>query len=126
MKKFALPLLAIGALCAILLLTGCSTKKFGSTDFNSFTAFTTSKSVSVGTTTTLVLPVNVGRSYAYLQNDSDTVIYLNLTSSSTDATKFNVRLNANGGVYEIDDNNLYLGQIYASSSAVKTLQVVEK
>ena len=57
-------------------------------------------------------------------NDSDETIYLNL--SGTAVMNEGIRLNANGGSYEINLNNLYTGAVTGiCSSGTKNLTVVE-
>jgi len=82
------------------------------------------------TTTTSALSVKVlditsgSRFYATVQNDSDTVIYLHrgyfadaMTASTSVKVNEGIRLNANGGTVEFNDNNLYVGQVWATSTA---------
>lgn len=61
-----------------------------------------------------VLAANANRQYAYLINNSDTVIYL--AFGVTAVANQGIRLNANGGSYEIGaaaHGNLYQGAILA-------------
>jgi len=89
----------------------------------SFSSATSTK-VSVGTTSTTVLSANPNRRLAVFVNDSDTEIYLSL--SSTAVLNEGIRLNANGGLYEINLMNLYTGEVSAISSAdSKNLTVTE-
>ncbi len=78
----------------------------------------------VGTTSTTVLAANKNREYAILINDSDTTIYLAL---GTDAElNKGIRLNANGGSFEINKTNPYKGEINAICSVSgKKLLVTE-
>jgi hypothetical protein len=91
------------------------------------------------TTTSLAVPVKVlntngSRRYALITNDSDTVVYLYLgyfaspkAASTTVALNTGVRLAASGGSFEIDPDNLYTGQVWATSTAAsKKLIYVEK
>lgn len=79
---------------------------------------------SIGTTAEEILPVNPQRSYALLMNDSDTAIYISL--GGTAVANQGIRINANGGAYEISAVNLYRGRISAICSvASKTLLTVE-
>ena len=90
-------------------------------------SITTTPSVAtVGTNSVLALAANANRKYASFQNDSDTVIYL----MGTNAAVLNqgIRLNANGGTYEMSSagGNLTLAAVYAISSAAnKNLLVRE-
>lgn len=95
------------------------------TDFNQLESIATQSATS----TTSALPVkvlsnNTARKYAYIANDSDTAVYLyfgNFASADVASTTVGVnkgiRLNATGGSYELDDRNLYVGEIWASSTA---------
>ena len=66
--------------------------------------------VAVATTSTQISSELVNRLYALIVNDSDTVIYLTL--GGTAVLHQGIRLNANGGSYEINWTNLYTGSIY--------------
>ncbi len=71
---------------------------------------------SVGTVTAAsseVLAANTDRRYALFINDSDTVIYLMLGADAV--ANQGIRLNANGGSYEISAKlgSLYLGAVNA-------------
>lgn len=80
--------------------------------------------INLTTTQQEVLPANPGRSYALLVNDSDSVAYINLGGPA--AANQGIRLNANGGSYEINSTNLFKGRIYAiSTGATKKLMVTE-
>jgi len=87
---------------------------------------------TVATTTADTNPIQVlstktSRQYALIQNDSDTSVYLALGASTTAAVNEGIRLNANGGSYEINELNLYTGEIWATSSASnKKLLITEK
>ena len=73
-----------------------------------------------------VLEENYGRTYALIVNDSDTVMYLNFGAKANAALNAGIRLNANGGSYEITPENLYVGQISATTTAAsKVLLVTE-
>lgn len=76
------------------------------------------------TTSSRVLGVNLVRKYALLVNDSDSVAYLSL-GASAEANK-GIRLNAQGGSFEINATNLWTGEIYAISVGVtKRLTITE-
>lgn len=85
----------------------------------------TSSTIDVGARQ--ILSANTGRVYARFTNDSDTAIYLNLSTASTTASAYAIRLNANGGTYDIGPTNLYTGAVYASTTAAgKRMLTVEK
>ena len=80
----------------------------------------------------LVLASNNARAYTLIVNDSDTAIYLGFggtlggTLPDVMTTLVGLRLNANGGSFEISWYNLWQGAIYALTSVnYKNLQVVE-
>lgn len=91
--------------------------------------YLSSVSTQSATNTTALWPVkilsgNTGRTYAQITNDSDTAVYLYFgtftdPSAASTSAKVNqgIRLNATGGTYEITDQNLYVGEIWASSTA---------
>lgn len=56
-------------------------------------------SVTVGATDTVVLAENGARTYLLLVNDSDTTIYLGI--GATAVVNKGIRLNANGGSFEM-------------------------
>ncbi len=71
----------------------------------------TDATVTVGVATGVALALNVARANAVFVNDSDETIYL---ARGNDAVVGSgIRLNANGGSYEIDSGNLFLGIINA-------------
>lgn len=72
-------------------------------------------STSVGTSSTKVLGANGKRTQATFVNDSDTIIYL--VKGKPASLNVGIRLNANGGSYEITMLNPWKGEIYAISSA---------
>lgn len=79
---------------------------------------------SVTGVSSVILFSNSDRRGAIFQNDSDETIYLVLDTLPS------IRLNANGGIYEMTVNNLYLGEIKAYHDGaypevVKNLLVTE-
>ena len=82
--------------------------------------------VTVGSSTTAVLTENPNRSYALFINDSDETIYLNIGGSAV--ANDGIRLNANGGAYEMSraNGNLDTQAVNAiCASGSKNLLVVE-
>jgi phage gp45-like len=81
----------------------------------------------VTTSSSIALASNGDRVYALFINDSDTVIYLSL--GATAVVNQGIRINANGGSYEMSEKagNLYMGVIYAihGGSGTKKLLVTE-
>lgn len=88
----------------------------------------TQTAVSFGSAGTQVLAANADRLCVLLQNDSDTVMYLDW-ANGTHAVNQGVRLNASGGQLEMDlsSNFFYRGAINAihAGSGDKTLLVTE-
>lgn len=82
--------------------------------------------VTVGALTTAVLAANADRVYALFVNDADEAIYLKLGAAA--AMNTGIRLNANGGSYEMSAavGNLYGGAVNAiCASGGKVLLVLE-
>jgi hypothetical protein len=82
--------------------------------------------VTVGTGTTLALAANTGCQTRVFVNDSDEAIYLSFNASAV--LNAGIRLNANGGSYEMAEKfgNLYQGVVNAiSTSGSKKLLVTE-
>jgi hypothetical protein len=79
---------------------------------------------TAGVATGTALASNTNRKYALIVNDSANVVYIKL--GATAALNTGIRLNANGGSYEINETNLYTGVIDCISTvAVQTLLVTE-
>jgi len=88
----------------------------------------TGEAINSATTTTSALPVmvldaNPARESAIIVNDSDTVVYLHLgyfasadTASTTVLVNQGIRLTASGGSYEINADNKYKNQVWATST----------
>jgi hypothetical protein len=75
---------------------------------------------------TIVLAANPDRAYALFVNDSDTVMYLSFGPAAV--ANAGIRLNANGGSYELEGNTLWRGvvnAILASAGSAKQLLVTE-
>lgn len=82
----------------------------------------------------IVMTTNTNRIYGLIQNDSDTAMYVyfggfesGIAASTTVTPNKGIRLNANGGQYEIKPENLYTGPVFVTSSAAgKTVLTTEK
>lgn len=81
------------------------------------------QSVTVTGTSAVVLPVNSERRYAIFTNDGGVPIYLAL--HDTAEVNKGVRLNANGGSYEINYTNYYTGVVSAVCSTSANLCYIE-
>lgn len=83
--------------------------------------------VAVAITSTAVVAANTQRQYLLLVNDSDTDIYLKLGEAAV--VNQGIRLNANGGNFEMSSlvGNLYQGAINGihAGAATKKLLVTE-
>lgn len=89
--------------------------------YNNFPSATNTK-VTVGSASTSVLAADTIKKYAIFVNDSNETIYLSL--SGTAVSGEGIRLNANGGLYEILPDNFYTGAITAiCASGSKNLTV---
>lgn len=71
--------------------------------------------VNVTVASTLILAANANRLYAVIINDSDTDMWLGIGVAAV-AHK-GIRLNAEGGAYEIGWSNLYVGAVYGIHEA---------
>ena len=79
---------------------------------------------SVGSSNTVILVKNLNRKIAVFTNDSDQDIYMSL--GVTAVMNKGIRLNAGGGLYEINASNMFRGTIYAiCSSGGKNLSMME-
>ena len=86
----------------------------------------TNSKAAVTATWSTVLQGNSGRVYGAIVNDGANTVYLNL-GPTTSTAGYGIRLNANGGSFEINQSNLYLGAITAVTvSGTSTLSIVEK
>ena len=91
--------------------------------WNTFTTITTTNA-TVGSSTTQILASNSNRIYAIIVNDSDETIYLAL-SDSAEMNK-GIRLGANGGTFEINNNKHFTGAINAiCTSGSKNVTITE-
>jgi hypothetical protein len=126
MKKllFILPVIALA-------IMGCSGEEVG---LNSFSEVSVSATTTSATNNIKLLNTNTRRRYALVINDSDTTIYLypgyfadTSAASTTLMANQGIRLNANGGSFEIEETNLYIGQLWlATTTADKKVLVIEK
>jgi len=80
--------------------------------------------IAVGSSSTTILAANTNRNFAVFVNDSDETLYLEL--SATAVMNEGIRLNANGGAYEINLENMYTGIVTGiCSSGSKNITVTE-
>ena len=76
-------------------------------------------------TDTLVAPENRQRKWLLAINDGAAVCYLQLQGKTAVASQ-GIRLNQDGGNWEINSTNPYTGEIRAISTAGTTLLVIEE
>ena len=91
------------------------TSNVGSYSGSPFIKMATTKSVTA-TSSVEVLAGSTSRKYAIICNDSSNVVYLNMDDDKPASKLAGFRLNANGGCYEINGDNLYVGGVHASST----------
>jgi hypothetical protein len=88
----------------------------------------TSTVVNAATSSTAVLSANAKRRYVLIINDSDTTVYLSVDGANAAVNK-GIRLNANGGSYEMTfpRGNVVFGAVNAihGSTGNKVLLVNE-
>ena len=81
-------------------------------------------SILVGIASVSVMAADAGRKYALFVNDSNAEIYLSLGGPAVVGDA--IRLNRKGGSYELEQTNLYQGEVFAiSTGAAKNLGFVE-
>ncbi len=81
-----------------------------------------------------VLDRNDDRQYALITNDSSNVIWLSLATTTSDKTVVplpneGIRLNASGGSYEIKPENMFTGDVWATSTTAgggDVILIIEK
>lgn len=86
-----------------------------------FTTAPTNTNKACGTSSTILAATSSARQYLAIVNDSSSTVYLGLGVGAVGSN--GIRLNANGGSYEITLDNLFTGHItcIASSTAIVTL-----
>ena len=104
-------------------------KNIGASNINYFNSVTTLATTTTAGGGVVVLPGNGGRKYTVITNTGGTIAYLafsnTATPTSTPANDFVIPLPASGGSYTINLDNLYKGQIVASSSAAVVIRTLE-
>lgn len=93
----------------------------------SYYSTATNASSTVATTSRVIVNANVARQYLAIVNDGDQDVYLNFRATSTAGT--GIRLNANGGAYEMDitSSNVYVGPVSAvTSTSTSAVTIIEK
>lgn len=85
---------------------------------------TTVSSSTVTTASTLLMATSSDISYRAIVVDGATDVYLGVGVPAVSGK--GIRLNANGGAYEINKDNLFTGAIYGISSASVNVTTLEK
>ena len=80
---------------------------------NTLKLATVSTGKSITNASSNVLDASSGRVYAVFVNDGTAPIYLSLTGTTAAVAGKGIRLNANGGSFEINLSNDYIGQVNA-------------
>lgn len=86
--------------------------------------YASATAVTVGTTSIEVILENYNRLSATFVNDSDSPIYLSLGQEAK--VNAGIRLNANGGAYEINLTNPWYGRVFAVSTAASKVLCVSE
>lgn len=76
----------------------------------------------VTTSSQLVLPANEHRKFAIFVNDSSSTIYLKMGGAAS--LHSGIRISANGFSYEIDNTNLWVGDVYAIHDGIGTKKLL--
>ena len=143
MKQFSDKVVVVGFLsliCAVLSLSFALVKNpaflgsFVGPGFNVIDTVTHTATSTDGVLPMKLLEENTSRLNAVIQNDSDTALYIffqefasNIAASTTVLVNTGIRVNANGGEYVIKPENLYTGQVWATSTAgSKNILITEK
>jgi hypothetical protein len=80
--------------------------------------------LTMTTTQQRVLAANPFRKYVLLQNDSDAIMYISLGVAA--AANRGIRINANGGAFEINLSNPFYGPIYGVSLVNTKILMVQE
>lgn len=110
-----------------------SPAKIGAANINNFQSVTVSATTTIAGTASVVLAKNGGRKFAVITNTSGTIAYLafngtanpNASTTLVSSNDYVIPLAASGGSYTINLDNLYTGQVLASSSAAVAIRAFE-
>ncbi len=81
----------------------------------------TNTGVNVATASTEIIAADLKRRYAAIVNDSDTAIYIALGAAAV--VNAGIRLNANGGSFELLTHDMYTGAINGIHEGTGTKRV---
>ena len=108
-------------------------EKIGAAQVNIYNSGTASTTANAAGKAVVVLKANAGRQYAVITNTTATIAYLAFNATTSAAQlgggladyNFVIPLAASGGSYVINLDNLYVGQVIATSSAACTFRTLE-
>lgn len=106
--NFNIAILLVLAITAIAVIGSIHAKTANASTSTLIQKMNISKGVSVGNSSTELLPASSGRVYAIIVNDGAEPLYLSMNGSAAVAGA-GVRLNEEGGSYEINELNRYVG-----------------
>lgn len=101
---------------------GASQNSSQSSPLTRYTTPATNSAVQCGTSNTTLLATSTSRIYAAIVNDSANTIYIALGYTAVGSN--GIRLNANGGSYELDSSNMYTGIVTCIASSSSQVTVV--
>lgn len=95
-------------------------------DIGVFPTFSTSTGRVIGTSSGVIMATSTGRSYALIINDGASTVYLGFNGNPAVLGQ-GVRLTAQGGSFEIDNQNMYTGAVTAiASSSASNVTILAK
>lgn len=117
----------IALIISCIALVRVPSQVFGGRSVNSFSGLMRNTSSSM-TTTAREVSTSTTRSWLLLVNDGSNTVYCHKASTSTTLTaEEGIRLNASGGSYEINGENLYQGTVSClTNSGTSSLTLSEK
>lgn len=83
----------------------------------------TNSSSTVSTGSTLIVATNTARAYVAIVNDSANTVYLGIGTNAVLGK--GIRLNANGGSFEMTPDGIFTGPIYGISSSASAITYLE-
>lgn len=140
LKKAIYALIAtvvVSTALVLITISGQTESSFGASQTNGFysgnvTATTTTLSLTSGDINDIVLYENSGRKYVEVTNTGGTIAYLAFSSATSsaqvaaiEAKEFTIPLAASGGTYTINYDNLYRGNLIATSTAGVVIRAIE-
>lgn len=121
-KSLIIGIIALILAIFALILTFNFAKDYvgGSPDANRFDTITSGSATTSTTTIQQLLAKNASRSYAHITNQGTSTIFMMMSSTSTGAVaNAGIQLTS-GESYDINSENLYIGDIWLATSSVAT------